>query len=227
MDKPYLVPCWHGVTRSLCLPRRSMSRGTSHSKSLHLVCNLLASVRQVLDSMTFMLLLCPALYLVPGFSLEKKTCCHGVCGSRSAGVRGAVDLAGGLMWRGRQERRWWWGDVPGAEISPSPRTRAGWPRHTPGTAPSPPRCPHVLPAQPIPAESGQGSTAQTSPAAAASTTQEAAHMVAGSRELRDSAFRVGAAESRADVSLPAPRNTRQPCHGQARGLLHKLSYLSL
>lgn len=214
-------------TWSLCLPKRSMSQGTSHSKSLHLVCNLLASVRQVLDSMTFMLLLCPVLYLVPGFSLEKKRCCHCACGSRCAGVRGAVDLAGGLMWRGRQERGWWWEDVPGAEIGPSPCTRAGWPWHMPGTAPSPPCCPHVLPAQPIPAEFGRGSTAQTSPAAVASTTQEAAHMVAGSRELRDSGFRVGAAESRADVSLAAPRNTRQPCHGQAGGLLHKLSHLSL
>lgn len=167
-----------------------MSRGTSHSKSLHLVCNLLASVRQVLDSMTFMLLLCPVLYFVPGFSLEKKRCCQGVSGSRCAGVRGAVGLADGLMWRGRQERGWWWEDMPGAEIGPSPRTRAGWPRHMPGTAPSP-RCPQVLPAQPIPAKSGQGSTAQTSPAAAGSTTQEAAHMVAGSRELPGFRFQGG------------------------------------
>lgn len=48
----------------------------------------------------------------------------------------------------------------------------------------------------------------------------------GAESSRDSGFRVGAAESRADVRPVAPRNTRQPCDGQACGCLHKLGYFS-
>lgn len=114
------------------------------------------------------------------------------------------------------------GCAGGAEICPSPCTRAGWPGPVPGMAPSPPRCPCALPAQPIATESGWGNAAQTNPQAAHVETPEAVHVAARSRDLLGLEFRDGSCRVKADVSPAAPRSTRRP-QLLAQAGLHKLT----
>lgn len=173
--------------------------------------------------------LCPTLYLVPGFSLQRR-CCQGIAGRRSCvGIRGAVDLAGGSC-----------GGVTRSSSTARSRDSGGrtcWGLksahvHAPGQAGHGTCqerfllllvhmcCWHSLSLPDLSGGAQHKPTWQHQPARP--KRQRTRYVGAGSSRVRVSGWEL---PRHGLTSAPGPCDTRQPCHRQAPARLQKLRYL--